>query len=418
MLPDSNKDHSNPLWRSARKSLRVGRGRWVFLALIVVLGSVKAFSLLELRAVKPSVESAFLASVPTGNGSEHSRRPGWTTVPGTKLAAVCPRSTGSYNFSYYCRDVIRGWSGAIADTKRSRLIIWGGGHNGYYGNELYSFDLNTLQMQRLNDPSPIADGTGCPASLVDGKPNARHTYGGIAYIAHADRMFAFSGSVANRDGCQTQDTWTLDLATLKWKRMDPVNGEVPMAGHPVADYDANTGHVFVHDQWRHLYSYDYDSNRYRMYPQSSPRALRMMAVIDPKRRLFLMFGDKGSPDGGGLRVYDLGPKSNFVEQDWTNLTKGCDPLMESNFPGLAYDARIDRIVGWPNFGNTVFLFDPDTKQCQAETYTGGPPDSAHEGRAPYSNGTFGRFRYFPSNDTFVLVNDWDVDVHLLRLRER
>jgi hypothetical protein len=343
---------------------------------------------------------------------------GWSEVPDTKLQNVCPPSTPDYNFARYCRDVIRGWSGGIADTKRDRLILWGGGHNGYYGNELYAFDLNTLKLSRLNDPSPIASGSGCPADLTDGTPNSRHTYNELAYVEQADRMYAFSGGIANVDGCQTQDTWTLGLDSLKWKRMDPVSGDVPLAGHPVAAYDPNTKLVFVHDQWRHLYSYDYDTNAYRVYSNSTPRALRMTAAIDPKRKLFIMFGDQGSSDGGGLRVYDIGPKSNFREQDWTSRSKGCEPLMTAAFPGLAYDPVLDRIVGWPNFGNSIYLLDPDTISCTVETFPGGPPDSDHEAPskpAPYSNGTFGRFRYFPRENTYVLLNDWDLNVFLLKL---
>jgi hypothetical protein len=35
------------------------------------------------------------------------------------------------------------WGGGAHDTKRDRLIVWGGGHGDYGGNELYAFDVNT-----------------------------------------------------------------------------------------------------------------------------------------------------------------------------------------------------------------------------------------------------------------------------------
>jgi hypothetical protein len=55
--------------------------------------------------------------------------------------------------------------------------------------------------------------------------------------------------------------------------------------------------------------------------------------------------------------------------------------------------------------------------CQKQTFTGGPPNSAHTSAgANSSNGTFGRFQYFPEPDVFVLVNDWDIPAYVLRLR--
>ena len=55
-----------------------------------------------------------------------------------------------------CSGVINDWSGGIADEKRNRLLIWGGGHRGYFGNEVYALDLNAHVMRRLNDPSDIS----------------------------------------------------------------------------------------------------------------------------------------------------------------------------------------------------------------------------------------------------------------------
>jgi len=89
--------------------------------------------------------------------------------------------------------------------------------------------------------------------------------------------------------------------------------------------------------------------------------------------------------------------------------------MGASYPGLAYDPVIDRVVGWPNFGDTVYLFDPDTKSCAAETFPGGPSDSSHQGPPHTSNGTFGRLQYFPDKDVFVLVNQANNNAFILRL---
>src|SRR5580700_6981282 len=72
---------------------------------------------------------------------------GWSALPAsTSLAAsgACPANGfggDSYPFTNNCRNVIRSWSGGVADTVANRLIIWGGGAGNYYGNEIYSLNL-------------------------------------------------------------------------------------------------------------------------------------------------------------------------------------------------------------------------------------------------------------------------------------
>jgi len=332
---------------------------------------------------------------------------GWFRVPNSKLRSRCPPFGQNYDFPERCQDVIRGWSGGIADTARNRLIIWGGGHNGYPGNEVYAFEVSALKMQRLNEPSPI---TPCKAATSDGKANSRHTYGALAYIAHADRMFVFGGAWACPEGNVANDTWTLDLATLRWTRMDPTKGSGPrpsMFG-AVAAYDLHTRKVILHDR-NALWSYDYEQNSYMLLNPDAVNTLHTNAVIDPKRRLFITFGD------GRVTAYDIAPGSRYKPRDWSAQVSGCTALANSSSPGLAYDAAQDRIVGWPNFGDTVYIFNPDSKSCTARTFAGGPPDSAHDSSRPSSNGTFGRFQYFPALKVFVVVNDWDIDAHTLRL---
>ena len=45
---------------------------------------------------------------------------------------------------------ITAWSSAALDPDSSRLLVWGGGHADYAGNEVYAFDLRSLQWTRLS----------------------------------------------------------------------------------------------------------------------------------------------------------------------------------------------------------------------------------------------------------------------------
>src|SRR5258708_5146926 len=126
----------------------------------------------------------------SSGGGIHSSL-GWYQIPNSAGPACHAGFTG-------CANVVAAWSGGVADSTRNRLIVWGGGHTDYNGNEIYALDLNALTFTRLNNPSaPINSFTTANA---DATPNARHTYGGLAYLPSADQIFAFNGSLARAAG--------------------------------------------------------------------------------------------------------------------------------------------------------------------------------------------------------------------------
>jgi len=344
------------------------------------------------------------------------RSVGWHRIPNTKLADVCA-SEPALHATEGCSAVLADWNSGIADTKRNRLAFWGGGHAGYAGNEVYALDLNRLALVRLTEPSlpPVK----CVAALANPTgPNSRHTYNGLAYIEDADQMFVFGGAAyRGTDNCQPSpdpdfvgyggrmsDTWTLDLATLRWTRRDPTARSVrPAKNYPnlgegvVADYDPLTKKVILGDtaSW---YTYDANTNSYAEINHHALFSYLMTGAIDPERRLFFLFG------GGQVRAFDLRRHSLL---NWDQQVQGCDAVKNSSYPGVAYDSEQKKIVAWVG-GDTVYVFDPSAKTCSPATFPGGPGN-------PQPNGTLGRFRYFPALRVFALVNDWKQDAYILRL---
>lgn len=380
------------------------RRKWRLWVAVVILSALS----LAFSGGSRMQQRSINAVAPAADTPAFPYRIGWTQLsPKTQLSNVCPPPKYGYDFRSNCKNVIAAWSGGIADVARNRLIIWGGGHTDYYGNEVYALNVSDQTMVRLNDPGPILSPNAENASvLADGTPNSRPTYNGLAYIAHADRMFAFSGSLASNSGNSDDRTWTLDLSSMQWRAMDPVKGDKPKSAvGVVSDYDPNTRSVFLHDT-SGFFQYTYETNAY-VHLSDFAIDYHNSAVIDPKRKLFFIIGGQApnTPNSNVIQVVDISRGSKYALQNWK--TSGCGPLPSAGYPGVAYDPVPDRIVGWAG-GNTVYIFNPDTKSCTTSSTPDGPG-------APQNNGTSGRFRYFPAIDGFVLVNDANENAFVLKL---
>jgi hypothetical protein len=339
-------------------------------------------------------------------------QPGWEEIPNTAMRSVCPTFPDGYYGYVGCGAVVGAWSGGAFDTKRNRLILWGGGHADYYGNELYALELNSKprRIVRLTDPSPFPNPYVTTEVMSDGAPCSRHTYGGIAYIAHADRLFAYGGAKAGNGGGSTL-TWTFDFATNRWQNMNP-KGTAPGSANfdtiVAAAYDPVTRKVFVRNS-SSFASYDYDTNTWTTLksgdPMSAFQAGDVTDVIDPVRRKFVVVG----PGPNGVRVIDLKGSGGYASVPLA--TTGIYP---SHAPGLAYHEPSGLIVAWDGSADTTVP--PDTVytlNLESATWTAyqypKPPF------APSSRGTFGRWQYSPALDAFVVVNHVDHNAFLFRL---
>lgn len=322
---------------------------------------------------------------------------GWTQLPNTKLRSVCPPNGfggSGYAFTSKCRNVTEAWNSAVLDTRRNRLIVWGGGHADYSGNEMYALDLGSSTVSRITDPGlPLAT-SGCPDAIAGGaQPNSRHTYDGIAYMENVDRMFVFGGSLTPC-GFLGNGTWTFNFANSTWEKRNP-SGTIPEpeAGI-VSAYDSTTGDVFLHDR-QYLYRYTFSSNRYQRLSASNGIDYHMTAVIDPVRKKFVIVG------AGEVYVYDISSTSNYTRQ--TLGTTGGDAIVNSIYPGLAYHPPSGKIVAW-NGADTVYSLDLNTGVWSSTSPAGGPGPAVE-------NGTYKRWSYSPTSNAFVVVNSMDSDAY-------
>jgi hypothetical protein len=352
---------------------------------------------------------------------------GWTQLPGTELkgpdnVSPCPPDGfDGYNpipagYLSNCQTVISAWNSAMADPSRDRLIIWGGGHNDYGGNEIYSLELsaNPPTLIRLDPPSPPNTQPGvCVETLSDGRPNSRHTYDSLVYLPKQDAMWAFGGAL-NNCGFPGDGTWTLALSSVlascapncssTWTQQNPSHVPSPQVGN-TTDYDPNTGLVWMATQYE-LDSYDPTANNFTLRASTS-LSYFSTGVIDPVDEYFVILG--GAGNGGaaqGITYWSLASGSTFTQNQPTPTN--CGTALQQSYPGAQWDPIDKVIVIYPNAGNTLYLLNPTTWTCTTETWGSTQGVDYPQNSAQTETGyglTFKHFAYFPNLDLYALCND-------------
>ena len=163
--------------------------------------------------------------------------PSWVPSPGTfaDVSLNLPDDVRAANVGQYRTSGPAGaftlWtSGVFAPDlgAAGSYVCWGGGHQGYDGNEVYRWDVSTRLWSRMGDPSPYSqastpvDSTG---AFPDGNPAPPHSYHTLGIRSSANGGGA-SGSLIqatqpalddNGNGRMTS-WWAFNLATSTWSR--------------------------------------------------------------------------------------------------------------------------------------------------------------------------------------------------------
>lgn len=328
----------------------------------------------------------------------------WLELPDTPMRAACPPNSADYDWNFYCQGVTAAWGGAAIDTTRGHLLVWGGGHNDYRGNEVYRFDLATLAWSRPWGPSAddqIPMG-GTHEVYDDGAPGSRHTYAGLTYVpAPHDALFAMGGSLW-QSGSFAVGTWRFDLAANAWTR--GTDGPAEQGFGDPCVYDPTTGHVFRRANSRML-EYDPAADVFldRANSDGGFWASNVTTALDPDARLMVMIG------GGRVDTYDLA--NDVYTQDVAITGADVTSLFGDGSPGMDFDPVTQRFVVWGG-GLDVYSFDPVTASFSLHAGAGDDP-----GAIVGSGGAFTRFRYAPSRNVFVWVDHVDANVFVFRMGE-
>lgn len=305
------------------------------------------------------------------------------------------------------------WGGGLYNITDNFMMVWGGGHQGYYGNEIYGYKIANLDWQRLSVPSSMNTFVkgGAAEVLPDGNPVAGHTYSGLQYST-------VSGDLVQMGTCGEDDG---GCAELSWKQK--------FSGLSPTSYN-HWGSIAIIDFVLPGQNSGYDPNTGRVYSWGGFESRALAFLASPYTGSWVSSG--GSAAGNtsastaavqpGQQMIAIGPgagqggTTNFIA---ANLTTGAlitstatgDTSATScaSAPGFAYDPTANVFVGWCG-GATVSVLNPTTYNWVAHNGTGTTPTCSSAGHCTGAtgtmvNGTFGRFQCLqPKYNACVLVN--------------
>ncbi|NRF66516.1 DNRLRE domain-containing protein [Aquincola sp. S2] len=98
--------------------------------------------------------------------------------------------------------IILAWSSFGWDSNRAALILYGGGHANYRGNDVYMWRASTRMWERASLPSEMVENALGHPNAIDGVANApasAHTYDNTIFLPLLDRLLV-PGGAADKNG--------------------------------------------------------------------------------------------------------------------------------------------------------------------------------------------------------------------------
>ena len=296
---------------------------------------------------------------------------------------------------------ILAYSGMAYDSVNHKLLVFGGGHNDYGGNEVWTFDPETLKWKKMYEPDTESayvysnyDPSEPGKLQASGRPLSRHTFDWIDFIDHAGVMVVIDGSTvdSNTGGGElgsfhTGDTWTYDYVSNTWDYRQNQPEAFYEAGGSA--YDAGS-QLVVAVAWGDTWVYDYDNDQWteRFPAQRPPSSGEIVLEYDSKRGVVYQFAGEW-PHQSELWKYDV------AINNWQKInTTGATPPAGGGY-GLAYDRVNDKLVAIKGTSGT-WVFDPVTNAWTQMTPTTGDPVHA-------AIRTHGSLKYDPVNNVTFFV---------------
>jgi Bacterial Ig domain len=353
--------------------------------------------------------------------------------------------------------IITAWASMTWDSNRSQLIIWGGGHANYAGNEVHRFDAGDLRWHRASLPSAVHAPFGDRRFFaVDGAANApisAHTYDNQEFLPQIDRLITFGGASYNTGALFLLDDGETKTGPYLW---DPSRADADMVGGTtgsqvdpdviggqmwlnrnaivVNGIGANRPNSFVNGTSAYAAEQGVESVlvtespqnggdlfRYRIVDVGEP-ALDQWELIgpgligpslqrysgqgagayDPVRQIYLRTADIGESYGIVMwNVATPGPANTAIE---FALPDGGGQFVLSSLHGMDFDPRRSVFVLWNGDGRVWHLKPPASGTAFTPTgwtVAAAPVSGAAVPALTSSTGVLGKWKYLASHDVML-----------------
>lgn len=353
----------------------------------------------------------------------------WRQIPGT-----APATLGTAPFAGTAGRIPAhlAYSGAALRREGSWLLLFGGGHADYSGNDVLGISLRedrpawrVLRGPTL-PPDPKLWGIG-PASphkgvwwdthyLPDGRPASRHSGKALQFVDRDDRLMSFYDAVAygtsntsggHVDGFRFRDRdwdpagrWAplpqRYQTTYPWTAKDPRSEDVYVAtGHAIHRWSRADGR-FTPIGTRYAWSID-----------------QAIAGVDAERDRLLVIGVWNDQDRTTAQVVQIASgTSSFVSLAGPHAASLPGPRRLA-VSGFDWCPHLRRFVLLPDDGHT-YTIDPASFEVDRLPVTGRPPPKDSRYAHEYGSGVYGRFRYVPELGGFVYLANWSEDLWFLK----
>jgi hypothetical protein len=332
----------------------------------------------------------------------------------------CPGCTGGVDGNEGATAIVNDWgSAAFADNvgTNGTLIVWGGGHNGYGGNEVYQFDLATGIWSRNTRSAVTFSGptSSCNTAVVeyaDGNPCPGHDYDSLQYwpsgrslvvLGTAD-PFNWGGVVGG-----SNTVHKFNIQTKVWTRAGAFTSFADSDEGPATGYDAARD-VFWHASNNapgHFSKYDPNTETVTDYQTNNWNGAQVGTVVKTSTvdAFVVHHGVRtGNVTVFSILAYDLTSPASVPVTITTTGNSG--PVMNESAPGFEWDSADGVIVAWAG-GGTVYTLTPPATNWKTNPWVWTAVAPVSGGNPPGGtlvNHTYGRWRYVPNLNAFILVN--------------
>lgn len=360
--------------------------------------------------------------------------------------------------------IIIAWSSFIWDSNRGKLVLYGGGHANYRGNDVYTWNASSRLWERAALPSAMRQDVLGNWNAIDGvakAPASAHTYDNSMFFPQLDRVVVLGGAAdANGGHYLTQATATTSRKTGPYL-FDPNRADGNKVGGSTGSHVTRVAaypEVLGGDMWSNRESWlnanvnsappsesfvngctgvalengrdvAYVRTAYRLYRYeisdlSNPAAdtwrlvgryyggsgAQAACAFDTQRRLFVSTNRNAPAPFNFWNLNSAGASNNEVYFTPSDATGEFAALLAANaidirYCGLEYDSRRSHYKLWCGDGRVWTLASPATPSATGWTIQKAPTPPSPVPTEGVGTGILGKWKYIPSLDVFMGLTD-------------